>query len=77
MRKLLTGDHINGYKWVEVDNVSTFSNPDARIKGEDLSVDSYISKYGGIKSIITDEVFSSKRSYENHLKSHNKTIKDW
>tara|TARA_R110000868_G_scaffold179807_2_gene420258 strand:- start:772 stop:1086 length:315 start_codon:yes stop_codon:yes gene_type:complete len=46
-------------------------------QGEDLTVDGYISKYGGIKSPMTDEVFSSKRSYMDHLKSKNCIIKDW
>lgn len=45
--------------------------------GEDLTVDGYIAKHGGIKSIMTDEVFTSKRSYMDHLKQHNCVIKDW
>lgn len=44
---------------------------------EDLSVDSYISKYGGIKSVIDGSVHTSKMSYNEHLRSKGKIIKDW
>lgn len=46
-------------------------------QGEDLTVDGYISKYGGIKSIIDDSIHTSKTSYNEHLKANNKIIKDW
>ena len=46
-------------------------------QGEDLSVDSYINKYGGIKSVLDDSLHTTKTSYNEHLKANNKIIKDW
>jgi hypothetical protein len=48
-----------------------------RRKGEDLSVDSYINKYGGIQSVIDGSVHTNKASYMDHVKANGKTIKDW
>jgi hypothetical protein len=45
--------------------------------GEDLTMDGYIDKYGGIKRVIDDSVHTTKASYENHLKANGKIIKDW
>jgi len=73
MRKRLV---LNNGKaeWVETD-VDIKVNP--RVKGEDLSVDSYINKYGGIKSMKDDKVYTTKGAYMDHIKAHNLTIKDW
>jgi hypothetical protein len=66
MRKRL----VNG-KWVEVDTLNKIH------RKEDLTVDGYINKYGGIKSQVDGEVYTSKRSYMEHLKQNNCVIKDW
>ena len=44
---------------------------------EDLTLGGYIQKYGGIKSQVSGEVFTSERSYKEHLKRENLVIKDW
>lgn len=67
------------YEWIRDDGISIFraKQKEMNTQGEDLTVDGYISKYGGIKSVMTNEVFTSKRSYADHLKSKNCVIKDW
>lgn len=46
-------------------------------QGEDLTVDGYINKYGGIKSPLDDSVHTSKASYMEHIKANGCIIKDW
>ena len=46
-------------------------------QGEDLTVDGYINKYGGIESNIDGKVYTSKPTYMEHIKANNCTIKDW
>ena len=48
-----------------------------RRKGEDLTVDGYISKYGGIRSNVDDKVYTSKKEYMTHIKQSGHVIKDW
>lgn len=47
------------------------------IHKEDLSIDGYINKYGGIKSQINEKVYTNKIDYLNHIKASGKTINDW
>lgn len=61
---------VNG-KWTPVDVLNKIHNK------EDLTVDGYINKYGGIKSNVDGKVYTSKRSYMEHLKRNNCVIKDW
>jgi len=45
--------------------------------GEDLTISGYIDKYGGIKSVIDEKVYTTQASYMDHVKASGKTIKDW
>lgn len=69
--------HQDGSKeWVRIDaepKIKAVKN----IHGEDLTVDGYIDKHGGIKSTVDDSVHTSKSSYMEHLKRENLVIKDW
>ena len=44
---------------------------------EDLTVDGYIDKYGGIKSSMDEKVYTSKAAYMDHINASGKVIKDW
>ncbi len=48
-----------------------------RRKGEDLTVDGYIRKYGGITSNLDDKVYTTKKEYMAHIKQSGHVIKDW
>lgn len=45
--------------------------------GEDLTIDGYINKHGGIESSIDGKIYSSKSSYMDHIKANGCEIKDW
>jgi len=45
--------------------------------GEDLTIDGYISKYGGIESHVDGKVYITKSGYLDHLKANNCHIKDY
>ena len=78
MRSRLVKNMEGKYEWVPIEQVSTFkSNRKMPACGEDLTVDGYINKYGGIKSIIDHSIHTTKASYENHLKANGKIIMDW
>tara|TARA_R110000868_G_scaffold161193_1_gene391199 strand:+ start:3581 stop:3814 length:234 start_codon:yes stop_codon:yes gene_type:complete len=64
------------YEWINIDPVSKPIGIKNAQK-EDLTVDGYINKYGGIKSNIDSKVYTSKRSYMEHVKANNCVIKDW
>ena len=46
-------------------------------QGEDLTIDGYIKKHGGIESPCDEKVYTTKASYEDHLKANDRVIKDW
>jgi hypothetical protein len=46
-------------------------------QGEDLTVDGYINKHGGIYSHCDKKVYTTKSSYMEHLKANNKVILDF
>lgn len=46
-------------------------------QGEDLTVDGYINKHGGIESSIDGSVHTTKSSYIEHIKTNNCVIKDF
>ena len=48
-----------------------------RKEGEDLTVDGYITKHGGIESSIDSKVYTSKTSYMEHIKANDCIIKDF
>jgi hypothetical protein len=45
--------------------------------GEDLTIDGYISKHGGIESQVDGRVYTTKSGYLDHLKANNCHIKDY
>lgn len=79
MRSRLIIDAQGNKNWVRLDLESKFSGGNRKMnaQGEDLSVNSYINKYGGIKSVIDDSMHTTKASYMDHLKRNNKSIKDF
>ena len=59
--------------WIEIDSMTP-----KRIEGkEDLTVDGYISKHGGIFSHADSKVHYSKRSYMDGIKAAGCHIKDY
>jgi len=46
-------------------------------QGEDLTVDGYINKHGGIESSIDGSVHTTKHSYLEHIKASGCHIKDY
>lgn len=46
-------------------------------KGEDLTIDGYINKYGAIESPVDNKKYTSKRAYLDHLKANDCYIKDY
>jgi hypothetical protein len=45
--------------------------------GEDLTLDGYIRKHGGIESQIDGKAYTTKSGYLDHLKRNNCHIKDY
>jgi len=75
-RKRLT--YVDGKaQWVEIGHTSTNPQRKMNAQGEDLTVDGYISKHGGIESSIDGKVYTTKSSYMEHIKANNCEIKDW
>jgi hypothetical protein len=44
---------------------------------EDLTIDGYINKHGGIKSHLDNKTYTSKLGYTEHLKKNDCHIKDY
>jgi hypothetical protein len=59
--------------WVEKDSMT----PARKKEKEDLTVDGYINKYGGIFSHADSKVHYSKRSYMDGIKAAGCHIKDY
>ena len=59
--------------WVEKDTMT----PKRKEGKEDLTVDGFISKYGGIYSHADGKVHQSKRSYMDGIKAAGCHIKDY
>jgi hypothetical protein len=61
------------YEWIEVDSLTP-----KRIEGkEDLTVDGYINKHGGIFSHADSKIHYSKQSYMDGIKAAGCHIKDY
>lgn len=61
------------YEWIEVDSLTP-----KRIEGkEDLTVDGYINKHGGIFSHADSKMHYSKSSYMDGIKAAGCHIKDY
>ena len=64
-------------KWV---NHEEFIAPKGRkmnAQGEDLTLDGYINKHGGIVSSIDNKAYTTKTSYMNHISQNGCEIKDY
>lgn len=61
------------YEWAEVDSVT----PTRKEGKEDLTVDGYINKHGGIFSHADSKMHYSKRSYMEGIKQSGCHIKDY
>lgn len=46
-------------------------------KGEDLTLNGYIEKHGGIYSQLDGKTYTTKSGYEQHLKDNDCHIKDY
>ena len=69
----LVKNEFGGYDWVDTDSIAP-----KLVKGkEDLTVDGYISKYGGIFSHADSKMHYSKRSYMDGIKAAGCHIKDY
>ena len=44
---------------------------------ENLTIDGYINKHGGIQSNVDGKVYTTKNAYMDHLKRNNCHIKDY
>ena len=71
--------YINGKAhWVDVEpGIQTTKTREMNAQGEDLTVDGYISKHGGIESSLDGKIYTSKSSYMDHIKANGCEIKDW
>ena len=73
MRSVTAGNFVSDeQKAEEIKNYKS-----KKKQGEDLTVDGYINKHGGIESNVDGSIHTSKSSYMEHLKANNCTIKDW
>lgn len=64
--------------WAPKEEKICGSKPKAmNAQGEDLTIDGYISKHGGIYSHADGKTHTSKSSYLEGLKRNNCAIKDW
>jgi len=71
--KKLVKNKLGGYDWIDTDLVSS-----KFVKGkEDLTIDGYISKHGGIFSHADSKMHYSKRSYLDGIKAKGCHIKDY
>jgi hypothetical protein len=71
--KKLVKNELGGYDWIDTDLVA----PKFVQGKEDLTVDGYINKYGGIFSHADSKMHYSKRSYMEGIKQSGCHIKDY
>ena len=64
-------------KWVPHEELVVAKPKELNAQGEDLTIDGYIGKYGGIESNIDGKVYTSKMSYMDHIKANGCHIKDY
>ena len=64
-------------EWIEIGHAARFTPQKTHAQGEDLTVDGYIRKHGGIYSHCDKQVYTSKGAYMDHLKANNKVILDF
>lgn len=69
---------VNGKsEWIEHEEMVASTSRKMNAQGEDLTVDGYIGKYGGIESNLDGKVYTSKGSYMDHIKANGCVIKDF
>lgn len=69
---------VNGKsEWVEHQEFVVGPQRKMNTQGEDLTVDGYIGKHGGIESSIDGKIYTSKGAYMDHVKSNGCEIKDY
>ena len=64
-------------EWVPYEELIVSKPRKMNAQGEDLTVDGYISKHGGIESSIDGKVYTSKGAYMDHIKQNGCVIKDF
>lgn len=72
-----TKDTFNQERWQRADLHINRGGKVNNTQGEDLTVDGYITKHGGIESNIDGKVYTTKASYMEHVKSNDCIIKDF
>lgn len=72
MRAVTAGGSDNSYQETKDKKFNS-----KRKQGEDLTVDGYINKHGGIYSNADNKVHTTKHSYMESVKAKGLTIKDW
>lgn len=70
--------HSDGTReWIRIDETIISEKKKMNAQGEDLTIDGYIDKYGGIRSNADDKVYTTKQGYLNSIKAKGLEIKDW
>lgn len=64
-------------KWVPYEELVVAKPKKMNAQGEDLTVDGYINKYGGIESGIDGKIYTTKGAYMDHVKQSGRVIKDY
>ena len=75
MRKRLVINKDGSKEWIPINHIKL--KPITNIHGEDLTVNGYIDKYGGIESHVDGNIYTTKHGYMDHLKKNDCIIKDW
>lgn len=78
-KKILITNKEGKYEWQEVDIASNFKGTDRLmpINGYDPTINQYINDKGGIRSPVDNKVYTSERSYKEHLKNSGRHIVDY
>lgn len=77
MRQRLVKNMEGRYEWVEIEHLPPVQQRKMNAQGEDLTVDGYINKYGGIESNIDGKIYTTKGAYMDHIKQSGRVIKDY
>lgn len=73
-RKRLVRNQEGKFEWREYLNYVASNKKPVK---EDLTIDGYINKYGGIHSHADDKIYTTKNAYMDSLKEKGLVIKDW
>lgn len=64
-------------EWINHEEFVVSKGRKMNAQREDLTVDGYIGKHGGIESTIDGKIYTSKGSYMEHIKHNGCEIKDY